>query len=157
MGAYKYIIRYYRPNCTYRWFRLYLDLDATDPSKHDVKEQAIWTLANIVGDSVEQRASHLVISSAALPCLISIVEGITETTRESTLENIASIDSSMFKIRPHPDDQVTLQVLPQLTKLLAMKQRIVELISHICWAVSYISEGADHRIQFIIEFRFLKR
>ncbi|RYG63309.1 hypothetical protein EON64_16190 [archaeon] len=54
----------------------------------------------------------------------------------------------MCRGKPAPDFEVVRPALPALAKLLFSSD--LETITDACWALSYISDGPDHRIQAVL-------
>jgi hypothetical protein len=110
----------------------------------DVREQAAWALGNIAGDSTQCR--DLVLSHGALPALIGC---FTEHSRLSTIRNGAWSLSNLCRGKPAPDLSTLEVVLPLLSRLLMSND--METVVDACWALSYISDGSNDRIQAVID------
>ncbi|CAH1765475.1 10885_t:CDS:2 [Entrophospora sp. SA101] len=99
----------------------------------DVKEQAVWALGNIAGDSPPCR--DFVLKAGALRPLISILN---ENNKLSMLRNATWTLSNFFlaKLIYSIDDEVLIDA---------------------CWAISYLSDGSNEKIQAVIESGVCRR
>ena len=78
----------------------------------DVKEQAVWALGNISGDSPECR--DLVLTQGALPPLLNFLNS---DAKPSMLRNAAWTLSNLCRGKPPPAWDVVSPALPVLAKL----------------------------------------
>jgi len=127
----------------------------------DVREQAVWALGNIAGDSPACR--DYVLSQGALKPLLSLIgdgrklsmlrnatwtlsnfcRGKTPQPDWNTVRTpsiVQSLFTDMFQIHP---------ALPVLAKLVYMLDD--EVLIDACWAISYLSDGSNDKIQAVIE------
>jgi len=111
----------------------------------DVREQAVWALGNIAGDSVKCR--DYVLSCGALQPLI---EQINRTkSSPSMLKNATWTLSNFCRGKPGPPlDRIT-PALEALAQLL-YKEADDEVLTDACWALSYISDGPNERIEAVL-------
>lgn len=112
----------------------------------DVREQAAWALGNVAGDSVQCR--DLVLQSGALPALMQVSQSFNESSRLSTIRNVTWTLSNLCRGKPAPDFETVRPALPLLARLLFSQD--IETVTDACWALSYISDGPDHRIQAVL-------
>ncbi|XP_004228994.1 importin subunit alpha-2 [Solanum lycopersicum] len=110
----------------------------------DVREQAVWALGNVAGDS--PRCRDLVLSNGAL---IPLLSQLNEHAKLSMLRNATWTLSNFCRGKPQPPFE---QVRPALSAL----QRLVhsndeEVLTDACWALSYLSDGTNDKIQAVIE------
>ncbi|MCD7454355.1 hypothetical protein HAX54_024444 [Datura stramonium] len=110
----------------------------------DVREQAVWALGNVAGDS--PRCRDLVLSNGAL---IPLLAQLNEHAKLSMLRNATWTLSNFCRGKPQPPFE---QVRPALSAL----QRLVhsndeEVLTDACWALSYLSDGTNDKIQAVIE------
>jgi importin subunit alpha-6/7 len=127
----------------------------------DVREQAVWALGNIAGDSPACR--DYVLSQGALKPLLALIG---DGRKLSMLRNATWTLSNFCRGKtPQPDwhtvspyppllltltDRVQIQpALPVLAKLVYMLDD--EVLIDACWAISYLSDGSNDKIQAVIE------
>ncbi|KAB1222937.1 Importin subunit alpha-1 [Morella rubra] len=110
----------------------------------DVREQAVWALGNVAGDSPSCR--DLVLGHGALVPLLS---QLNEHSKLSMLRNATWTLSNFCRGKPPtPFDQVK-PALPILQKLIHLNDE--EVLTDACWALSYLSDGPNDKIQAVIE------
>jgi importin subunit alpha-6/7 len=127
----------------------------------DVREQAVWALGNIAGDSPACR--DYVLSQGALKPLLELIG---DSRKLSMLRNATWTLSNFCRGKtPQPDwNQVRYPrrlhehfsdhrqihpALPVLSKLVYMLDD--EVLIDACWAISYLSDGSNDKIQAVIE------
>ncbi|CAD6586428.1 MAG: Importin alpha subunit (Karyopherin alpha subunit) (Serine-rich RNA polymerase I suppressor protein), partial [Tremellales sp. Tagirdzhanova-0007] len=111
----------------------------------DVREQAVWALGNIAGDSPKCR-DH-VLGQGALPPLLALLN---ENHKLSMLRNATWTLSNFCRGKsPQPDWHVIAPALTILTKLIYSLDD--EVLIDACWAISYLSDGTNDKIQAVIE------
>jgi importin subunit alpha-1 len=112
----------------------------------DVREQAAWALGNVAGDSVQCR--DMVLNLGALPALLQVSQTFHEHSRLTTVRNVTWTLSNLCRGKPAPDFEVVRPALPLLSRLLFSADP--ETVTDACWALSYISDGPDYRIQAVL-------
>jgi hypothetical protein len=111
----------------------------------DVREQAVWALGNIAGDSPDMR--DYVLSCGALPPLLNL---LSDTRKVSMVRNATWTLSNFCRGKnPQPDWNLIHPALPMLAKLIYSLDD--EVLIDACWAISYLSDGANEKIQAVIE------
>jgi len=111
----------------------------------DVREQAVWALGNIAGDSPQCR--DFVLSCGALPPLLDLLG---DSRKLSMVRNATWTLSNFCRGKtPQPDWQTILPALPVLARLVYSLDD--EVLIDACWAISYLSDGPNDKIQAVIE------
>lgn len=111
----------------------------------DVREQAVWALGNIAGDSPTCR--DYVIGAGALRPLLNLIN---DGRKLSMLRNATWTLSNFCRGKtPQPDWNAIAPALPVLAKLIYMLDD--EVLIDACWAISYLSDGSNDKIQAVIE------
>ncbi|KAI9313654.1 armadillo-type protein [Dichotomocladium elegans] len=117
----------------------------------DVREQAVWALGNIAGDSTDCR--DFVLESGALQPLLNILN---EHHKLSMHRNATWTLSNLCRGKnPQPDWSKVVPALPVLAKLIYSSDE--EVLIDACWAISYLSDGYNDRIQAVIESGVCRR
>ncbi|ONK67567.1 uncharacterized protein A4U43_C05F1380 [Asparagus officinalis] len=110
----------------------------------DVREQAVWALGNVAGDSPKCR--DLVLASGALMPLLA---QLNEHAKLSMLRNATWTLSNFCRGKPQPPFEQTKPALPALERLINSNDE--EVLTDACWALSYLSDGTNDKIQAVIE------
>ncbi|KAI7906664.1 armadillo-type protein [Cokeromyces recurvatus] len=117
----------------------------------DVKEQAVWALGNIAGDSAVCR--DYVLEQGALGPLLVILN---EQHKLSMSRNATWTLSNLCRGKnPQPAWEMVVPALPVLAKLIYSTDE--EVLIDACWAISYLSDGYNDRIQAVIESGVCRR
>ncbi|KAJ3170045.1 Importin alpha subunit (Karyopherin alpha subunit) (Serine-rich RNA polymerase I suppressor protein) [Irineochytrium annulatum] len=118
----------------------------------EVREQAVWALGNIAGDSA--RCRDIVLREGALQPLLTILSE--PQNKLSMLRNATWTLSNFCRGKnPQPDWATISPALPILAKLIYANDE--EVLTDACWAISYLSDGANEKIQAVIEAGVSKR
>mmetsp|Transcript_11535 Transcript_11535/g.27665 ORF Transcript_11535/g.27665 Transcript_11535/m.27665 type:complete len:523 (+) Transcript_11535:157-1725(+) len=117
----------------------------------DVREQAVWALGNIAGDSAKLR--DLVLSHNALMPLLRQLDP--NTTRISMLRNATWTLSNFCRGKPQPPFEQVKGALPTLASLIYSTDE--EVLTDACWALSYLSDGTNEKIQAVIDAGVCRR
>lgn len=110
----------------------------------DVREQAVWALGNVAGDSPSCR--DLVLSHGALVPLLSQLNG---NSKLSMLRNATWTLSNFCRGKPPAPFEQVKPALPVLRHLIHLNDE--EVLTDACWALSYLSDGPNDKIQAVIE------
>jgi HEAT repeat protein len=113
-------------------------------ASEDVREQAVWALGNVAGDSPKCR--DLVLSYGAMTPLLS---QFNENTKLSMLRNATWTLSNFCRGKPPPAFEQTQPALPVLERLVQSMDE--EVLTDACWALSYLSDNSNDKIQAVIE------
>ncbi|GAU12523.1 hypothetical protein TSUD_182350 [Trifolium subterraneum] len=110
----------------------------------DVREQAVWALANVAGDSPSCR--DLVLSHGAL---IPLLSQFNDQAKSSMLRLAVWTLSNFCRGKPQPPFDQVRPALPALARLIFLDD--IEVMTDACWALSYLSDGTNDKIQAVIE------
>ncbi|KAI3448515.1 hypothetical protein Pfo_005180 [Paulownia fortunei] len=110
----------------------------------DVREQAVWALGNVAGDSPKCR--DLVLGHGALGPLLN---QLNEHAKLSMLRNATWTLSNFCRGKPQPVFEQTRPALPILRQLIHSSDE--EVLTDACWALSYLSDGTNDKIQAVID------
>mmetsp|Transcript_22461 Transcript_22461/g.66594 ORF Transcript_22461/g.66594 Transcript_22461/m.66594 type:complete len:554 (-) Transcript_22461:307-1968(-) len=109
----------------------------------DVREQCAWCLGNIAGDCTELRDA--VLEAGAME---SLLLNIANPGTKSLLGNVVWTVSNLCRGKPHPAQHFTDPCIPYLANLLGHDN--VTVVQDACWALSYLSDGHEGRIQAVL-------
>ncbi|XP_060178897.1 importin subunit alpha-1-like isoform X2 [Lycium barbarum] len=110
----------------------------------DVREQAVWALGNVAGDSPKCR--DLVLSCGAL---VPLLAQLNPNAKLSMLRNATWTLSNFCRGKPQPAFDQTKPALPALQQLIHSTDE--EVLTDACWALSYLSDGTNDKIQAVID------
>ncbi|KAJ7973252.1 Importin subunit alpha [Quillaja saponaria] len=110
----------------------------------DVREQAVWALGNVAGDSPSCR--DLVLHYGAL---IPLLSQLNEHSKLSMLRNATWTLSNFCRGKPPTPFEQVKAALPVLRQLIYLNDE--EVLTDACWALSYLSDGPNEKIQAVIE------
>eukprot|EP00172_Hildenbrandia_rubra_P001179 Plantae.Rhodophyta-Hildenbrandia_rubra.ctg17372.p1 GENE.Plantae.Rhodophyta-Hildenbrandia_rubra.ctg17372~~Plantae.Rhodophyta-Hildenbrandia_rubra.ctg17372.p1 ORF type:complete len:535 (-),score=97.14 Plantae.Rhodophyta-Hildenbrandia_rubra.ctg17372:1403-3007(-) len=116
----------------------------------NVREQAVWALGNIAGDSSTTR--DLVLTNGAVEPLVTL---LTQNQKLALLRNATWTLSNFCRGKPQPDFEIVKKCIPTLGHLIYFDDD--DVVMDVCWAISYLSDGQNHRIQTIVESGVVKR
>jgi len=122
----------------------------------DVREQAVWALGNIAGDSTRCRDLVLSynLSLGLIPHLLSAMGDLTSSAVLTMLRNATWTISNLCRGKPPPRWQLVSSLLQPLVTLIHHTDE--EVLVDACWSLSYLCEPPE-RINFLIATGALPR
>ncbi|KAG1683272.1 Importin subunit alpha-5 [Nymphon striatum] len=122
-------------------------------SEHDdVKEQAVWALGNIAGDSPDFR--DMVLNERILPPLLGILRQ-SQCRLSMTRNSVWALSNLCRGKQPPPQFQQISPCIPDLAKFLFHED--TDILADACWALSYLSDGPNDKIQVVIDAGVCRR
>ncbi|NXY21329.1 IMA5 protein, partial [Atrichornis clamosus] len=122
----------------------------SSPHMH-ISEQSVWALGNIAGDGPLYRDA--LFDCNVIPPLLALVS---PETPVGFLRNITWTLSNLCRNKnPCPPLDAMQKILPVLICLLQHEDK--DIISDSCWAVSYLTDGCNDRIQVVVDTGILPR
>ncbi|CAA0834183.1 Importin subunit alpha-1, partial [Striga hermonthica] len=111
---------------------------------HDVREQAVWALGIVADGSPYCR--NIVLGHGALRPLLA---QLNEHAKLSMLRNVTWTLSNFCRGKPQPAFEQTRPALLVLKQLIHSSDE--EVLTDACWALSYLSDGTNDKIQAVID------
>lgn len=111
----------------------------------DIREQCAWCLGNVAGDGPELR--NAVLNHDALKALVI---NVAQPANTSLLRNCTWALSNFCRGKPQPPLNVLLPAIPVLANVI-QQNTDQETSIDASWALSYISDGDDSRIQAVVD------
>ncbi|KAH9259184.1 hypothetical protein BASA81_002804 [Batrachochytrium salamandrivorans] len=122
-----------------------------DSSSIEIREQAVWAIGNIAGDSPELRDS--VIDRDVVPILIRRLDNELSAPAKkqhpSFMRNAVWTIANLVRGKPAPQFAKVKAVIPVLGKSLDTND--VEMQADACWALNYLGDGDSERIQALVD------
>uniref|UniRef100_A0A8C4RTJ4 Importin subunit alpha n=1 Tax=Erpetoichthys calabaricus TaxID=27687 RepID=A0A8C4RTJ4_ERPCA len=120
-----------------------------DSEYEDVQEQAVWALGNIAGDNAECR--DYVLNCGILPPLLQL---LTKSSRLTTTRNAVWALSNLCRGK----NLLLILVSPCLNVLSRLLfSSDPDVLADACWALSYLSDGPNDKIQAVIDSGVCRR
>ena len=110
-----------------------------------MREQSAWCLGNVAGDCAALR--NVVLDSNAMAPLLANIQ---QPATISLLRNCVWSLSNFCRGKPQPSIAAVQPALPVLAMVLATHDDL-DTLSDALWALSYISDGSDERIQTLLD------
>lgn len=118
-----------------------LDENCIDEIKNDI----VWTLSNIAGDSVECRDQ--LVEAGVLDRIINLLK---PEQCQSVEKNCIWFLSNVFRHHKHPLSVETVKpCLPILARYL--KHSNSEILCNACWSLKYLASGATKQVSALID------
>ena len=119
-------------------------IQRTATGEPNVKEQCVWALGNIAGDSHFCR-DYLLVAGAMELLLAEIMK---PDVKPALQKNIVWTISNLCRGKPSPDFTKIAPAIPILASII--KSPDPNIVADACWALSYISDGEEHRIDTLL-------
>jgi importin subunit alpha-6/7 len=113
----------------------------------ELLDLGVWCIGNLAGDSVTTRDQILFV--------VKKLTGLLGRLPHEKWKNVIWALSNLCRGKPLPDREVTSEVLKIVPVVLTSTDE--DILSDCCWALSYISDGDNQRIQDILDLNVLPR
>jgi len=114
----------------------------------ELREQAMWAVGNVTGESSELR--NYVIDSRAIDYVLQCINFDALDQVPISLLRVATWTlSNMCRGKPAPDFNKVRGIVPTLARLIQLNDE--DLLTDACWALSYLSDGDNEHIQWVLE------
>lgn len=117
----------------------------------DCREQGTWAIGNLAGEG--DKCRDYVLDIGGMPPLLQLITS--PNNKITLLRNAVWALSNLCRGKPQPKLEQVAIALPVLASL--MNHHDDEVVVDATWAVSYISDGANDRIQVVLEAGVLAR
>ncbi|KAK2973674.1 hypothetical protein RJ640_000202, partial [Escallonia rubra] len=112
-----------------------------------VREQALWALANVAGNSREHR--DLILQFGACDHVVKICDNAKRRRKHSMLRTATWTLSNFCVWKPLPKNFQRERILATLASVIEVEDE--EVLDDACLAFSYLSEGTGEEIQYVID------
>ena len=119
----------------------------------DVRDQVVWALANIAGDSPSHR--DLVLESGAMEPLLRHLK--IQGTKIRMTRNATWTLMNLCRGKPPPSFDMVKAAIPTLAELILTSDQDEKILEDSCWTLSYIFDGPNDKSQAIIEASICQR
>ena len=119
-------------------------------SNHQIREQCIWAIGNIVGNGPEDR--DLVLNFGVLQPLL---ETMFHAPNLTTLSNGAWVLNNLTRGKPYPPFEIVSSMFPCLAKLITLDDE--DIIIDTCKAMSNLSNSSNNGVEAIIQLGVVPR
>ncbi|KAJ0033151.1 hypothetical protein NQD34_000258 [Periophthalmus magnuspinnatus] len=120
----------------------------SSPHPH-ISEQAIWALGNIAGCDGPNFRDLVIKHKGLQPLLILVTTNDLSVYPTAYLRNLTWTLSNLCRNKdPAPPLEAVVQLLPGLLHLLHSTDK--EVLADTCWAVSYLTDGSNERIELVV-------
>jgi HEAT repeat protein len=114
----------------------------------EICNKAAWVLGKCVaGDSVSTR--DVALQHGALPALVELGSTFSDATPLPLVRNVSWTLSNLCRDKPAPHLDLVSPALPLLARLIHNND--METVTDACWALSYISDGPNDRIEAVLQ------
>lgn len=125
-------------------------LDKVTSREPDVAEQCIWAIGNIAGDGAAPR--NVLLEHGVV---LKLLEVAAAEQRLTTLRNLAWTVSNVCRGKPKPPFDAVQPFIPLLGYMINSAD--AEVKTDALWALSYLTDGENFRIQAVIDANILPR
>ncbi|CAD8174198.1 unnamed protein product [Paramecium pentaurelia] len=124
---------------------IYLFVKLLSSQYRDIAEQAVWAIGNIAGDCTQYR--DLILRVGGVDPLINIMQN---APNKNTIKHCTWSLSNLCRGKPIPDFKYVKNALPVFCKVI-IDETDPEVLTDACWALSYLSDGDNSRLQTVID------
>jgi len=114
-----------------------------------IREQAVWLIGNIAGDCIQLR-DYLLLNQ-----FMPLLSKNFQHKQMKMLQNLTWAISNLCRGKPAPSWEYVKDALPYIIRIIGSQVKI-EILSDACWALSYMSDGPNERIQTIVDYDVCK-
>ncbi|CAD8065921.1 unnamed protein product [Paramecium sonneborni] len=124
---------------------IYLFVKLLSSQYKDIAEQAVWAIGNIAGDCTQYR--DLILRVGGVDPLIAIMQN---AQNKNTIKHCTWSLSNLCRGKPIPEFKYVKNALPVFCKVI-IDDTDPEVLTDACWALSYLSDGDNSRLQTVID------